>query len=292
MNRWSQETLRKVAIALIGLVVGLMDFLAERPNGHPDFVESLYKAFAVAALLFIAELVLEIRDVQKHDKETYTDFIRRNRNLTGALLAQLHSELDRSIKVRDDEQFVVDHETLAILSYDTFWKLLVEKTDTHKPWTVKTIHSCAIDVWMDHPLTNSLMNRQREFCEGKKGKIIRIICDRAPEPTEEIRKAAQKMADAGIEVRYYDLGSRKIADHNFSWDFAFVDDTEDTAVWDSFASLPGGVIDEAIYINRSQYKGKNLKELWARVDKAAKDITGLVRSAANPAPPTDGLTPR
>jgi hypothetical protein len=93
------------------------------------------------------------------------------------------------------------------------------------------------------------------------------------------------MSEAGIEVRYYDLASRRIVDHNFAWDFAIVDETGDAAIWDSFANSPGGVIGEAVYLNQGQFKGKDLKELWARVASVSKPISALnpkaIASASN-----------
>ena len=270
MNRLTQDALKRVVFALIGLIVGILDYLVERPNVQPDALESMYKAFVVTAILFTAELALEIRDVQMRTNENYSQFVRRNRNITGALMAQIVNELDRAVKAQDDH-FVVEHQTLAILSYDTFWKLLVEQIAVRRPLTVQTIHSCAIDVWVDHPLTTSLLNRQREFCE-KGGKIVRIICDRGPSPSEQDLQAARQMKAAGIEVRYYNLASQKILDHNFAWDFARVEETGEAAIWDSF--VPGGVIGEAIYVNHSRYKGMDLKELWRRVESASEPLEG------------------
>jgi hypothetical protein len=266
MNRLSYSALMKIVFALIGLVTGLLDYLIRRP----DVSGSIFKAFVVAAILFIGELVLEIRDAQKREKDTHDTFVRRNRNLTGTLLSQLNAELERSVKVQDD-QFVVDHETLAILSYDTFWKLLVEQIETRRKLTVHTIHSCALDVWVEHPLTTSLLNRQRDFCQ-KGGKIVRILCDRNPVPGEQVYSAAKSMVEAGIDVVYYNLSSRRIADHNFAWDYAIVDETGDAAIWDSFANNPGGVIGEAVYLNQGEYKGKDLRELWQRVREASNPI--------------------
>jgi hypothetical protein len=262
----------KIVFALIGLIVGLLDYLIQRP----ELSESIFKAFVVAAVLFIGELVLETRDAQKREKETHNTFVRRNRNLTGTLLSQLNAELERAVKVQET-QFVVDHETLAILSYDTFWKLLVEQIETRRKLTVYTVHSCALDVWVEHPLTTSLLNRQRDFCH-KGGKIIRILCDRNPVPGEQVCSAAKSMVEAGIEVVYYNLASKRIADHNFAWDYAIVDETGDAAIWDSFANSPGGVIGEAVYLNQGIYKGKDLRELWQRVREFS---TAIPLGAAN-----------
>jgi hypothetical protein len=264
-----------MVFGLIGLVVGILDYFIKRP----DILDSVYKAFAVTAFLFLGELVLEIREAQKREKETFSQFVRRNRNIVGTLLTQLNSELERSIKILDD-QFIVDHETLAILSYDTFWKLLVEQIKTRRTLTVHTIHSCAIDVWVDHPLTTSLLNRQRDFCQSG-GKIVRILCDRNPVPQPTVLAAAEKMAEAGIEVRYYDLSSRKIVDHNFAWDFARVEETGDAAIWDSFANSPGGIIGEAVYLNQGEYKGKDLKELWQSVNNSSISIPRAPASQLN-----------
>ncbi len=264
MNRLSQEALTRLVIALIGLIVGLLDFLIKRP----DISESIFRAFVVAAMLFACELILEVRDAQKLGNKNYNDFVHRNRNLTGSLLLQLNLELEQSIKVHE-HQFAVEHETLAILSYDSFWKQLVEQMEKHSKLTVYIIHSCAIDVWVDHPLTKSLLNRQRDFCQ-KGGKIIRILCAREP---EHVYAAAEKMAEVGIELKYYNPLSNKILDHDFAWDFAVVAETGDAAIWDSFANRPGGVIGEAVYLNRGEFKGKKLKDLWDKVASASESIS-------------------
>lgn len=270
MNRLSKSALMKIIFALIGLVAGLLDYFINRP----EISDSLFKAFVVAAILFIGELVIETREAQKREKETHNTFVRRNRNLTGTLLSQLNAELERAVKVQES-QFVVDHETLAILSYDTFWKLLVEQSEARRKLTVHTIHSCALDVWVEHPLTTSLLNRQREFCQNG-GKIVRILCDRNAVPSEQVRSAAKSMVEAGIDVVYYNLASKRITDHNFNWDYAIVHETGDAAIWDSFANSPGGVIGEAVYLNQGEYKGKDLRELWQRV----RAVSNLIPSEA------------
>lgn len=274
MNRLSHSALMKIVFALIGLIVGLLDYVVQQP----ELSGSIFKAFVVASILFIGELVFETRDAQKREKETHNTFVRRNRNLTGTLLSQLNAELERAVKVQEN-QFAVDHETLAILSYDTFWKLLVEQIETRRKLTVYTIHSCALDVWVEHPLTNSLLNRQRDFCQ-KGGKIVRILCDRSPVPSELVSSAAKSMVEAGIEVVYYNLASRRIADHNFAWDYAIVDETGDAAIWDSFANSPGGVIGEAVYLNQGEYKGKDLRELWRKVRAFSNPIPAATPNAA------------
>jgi len=79
MNRLSQSALMKIIFALTGLITGLLDYFIKQP----DLSESIFKAFVVAAILFIGEIVLETRDAQKREEETYNTFVRRNRNLTG-----------------------------------------------------------------------------------------------------------------------------------------------------------------------------------------------------------------
>lgn len=266
MNRLSPSALMKIIIALVGLITGLLDYFIKGP-----VADSIFKALVVAAILFIGEIVFETRDALRREKETHNTFVRRNRNLTGTLLSQLNAELERAVKVQEN-QFVVDHETLAILSYDTFWKLLVEQIETRRKLTVHTIHSCALDVWVEHPLTTSLLNRQRDFCE-KGGKIVRILCDRNAVPGEQVHSAARSMVEAGIEVAHYNLASKRITDHNFAWDYAIVVETGDAAIWDSFANSPGGVIGEAVYLNQGAYKDKDLRELWERVRAASNPIT-------------------
>jgi hypothetical protein len=250
-------------------VVGLLDYFVKRPGVEPDFMDSLYKALVITAILFIGELVVEIRENQLSLTASHRKFMKRNANLTGALLGAIVDELTDAVTVSEDK-VVVDHKTLAILSYDTFWKLLVEKKRKGRPLTIHTIHSCAIDVWLDHPLTKSLLSRQREFCRLE-GKIVRIICDRGPQAKPHVLAAAEQMASIGIEVRYYDLNSDAI-DHSFAWDFAVIEETGDGAIWDSFAAAPGGVIETAVYVSGDQYKGKNLRELWARVSSMSTPL--------------------
>lgn len=271
MNRWSNETLTRLVFVLVGLVIGLLDYLIKRPNVQPDPLESIYKAFAATALLFIAETVLEIRDIQRREKGALRAFAGRNHNLTSSVLTQVLDDLDRAVTLREDEQVVIEHESLAIVSYDVFWKLLVDAS-AQRQLNVQTIHSCAMDVWVDHPLTGSLLARQKQFCKNG-GTITRILCDRGSKPSAEVLKAAKQMIDAGVAVKYYDLDSRVIADHNFAWDFARVVETSDAAIWDSFAHAAGGVIGEAVYTSSGRFKRKDLKNLWARVADAADPIS-------------------
>src|SRR5690349_18897425 len=245
MDRFSRDALMRVIFLLIGLVVGILDYFITRPGAPTDPMDSFSKAFAVTAFLFIGELVLEIRDAQERTTHQYRDFVRRNRNMTGAVVSQIYSDLERSLRPADG-QFVIQHETLAILSYDTFWRLLVNEAESGKARTVQTIHSCAIDVWLNHPLTASLINRQREFCELPGTKVMRIICGKTDVPEPDVQEAADKMAAAGVEVYYYNLASLKIVDHNFAWDFARVNETGDAAIWDSFTAAAQGVIGEAV----------------------------------------------
>lgn len=279
MGRFSQQALTRTIFVLIGFVIGLLDFYIKRPNVQPDAMESTYKAFAIVALLFIAELALEIRDNQRRDESKHEEFVRQNRNLTGSVLAELNTELQRAVKLEED-RLIVDHRTLAISSYVTFWKLLVDQKQDDRPLTIHTIHSCAIDVWVDHPLTKSLLNYQRDFWE-RGGRIIRIICDRAKDPKPEVVAAAETMAASGVEVKYYNLNSGLI-DHSFAWDYAVVDETGDAAIWDSFANTSGSVIDTAIYTSSGRYKTRDLRDLWAKVAGVSKPLASPPQRPRNP----------
>jgi hypothetical protein len=213
-------------------------------------------------VLFVAEFALEIRENQSSVTAAHRKFVKQNNNLSGALLKDMMDDLTKALRV-DEDRVVVDHRTLSILSYDTFWALLVgELRRRGRTLTVHTIHSCAINVWDDHPLKKSLLAHQREFCRLG-GEISRIICAGGP-PSQPVVDAAAEMAVAGVTVCYYDINSGDV-DHSFAWDFAVVEQTGDAAVWDSFAATPGAVIDTAVYVSTNRYKDANLSELWDRV---------------------------
>jgi hypothetical protein len=255
MGKLSRKSLERIVILLIGIVYGLVS---------EWFTLSEYISYSIiiTLLLFVADELLDrdqpITEINKNKRET---FINIDKRFHGKLLTDLQAELDRVIRV-DTDKFAVDHPLLAIASYDSFWRILVDHQQISKtPLSVQAIHSCDIDIWVTHPLTQSLLSRQKQFCETG-GTISRILCGREPTPNEDIQQAARGMLEAGITVYYYNLRDNKVVDYGFSWDFMRIVETEHAVVWDSFASRPNGVIDEAIYCRHSEYKGRNLAELW------------------------------
>ena len=263
INRMKNATLIRAVIILIGLLYGTWHHFGTIPKGFNE-------GFMVLLLLLLLEQVVELigkihQDVLPWDNVSYTD-----RYLLGRLFYRLQSELRNALRVNKDF-FVVDHGILALYSYDAFWKLLVEQQEgQRKPMHIQVTHSCDFGIWVDHPLTQSLIDRQRLFHE-KSGTISRVLCGRGPNPDPSIQKAALAMRAAGVEVFYYDLTSN-LVDFNFGWDFLRVDGTGCAVIWTSFSSKPGGVITEAVYTKSGEYRGKRLTSLWDEIKEHAQDF--------------------
>jgi hypothetical protein len=267
INRLSRKTLERIFILLIGIIYGVVEHFTQIPASIRD-------GLIITLLLFIAEgfLEREFSSSETTKKDIYDVFIRSDRQFHGKLLGDLRKELDETIKM-DTDRFIVEHRHLAIASYDSFWKLLVDHREkTKNPLKVQAIHSCEIDIWVDHSLTQSLLSRQKQFCDLG-GKVSRILCGKGNFSDSTMKKAAKGMLEAGIEVFYYNLHDGKVIDHNFSWDFMRVEETGHAVIWDSFANRPNGVIDEAIYCRNSEYKGQDLAILWSALRSYSKVIT-------------------
>ena len=194
-----------------------------------------------------------------HGKTEIHEFLSNDRGIIGKLLESTHEELSKAIKV-DEHGFVLLNPALAIYSYVKFWELLVEEQRSRrlKPLNLEVIHSCEIDIWTDHPLTERLIDRQKKFRELG-GVITRILCGRGGKPSPAFVKAYKNMLRANIDVRYYNYEDGVI-DHTFAWDFLRVRETGHAVIWASFAR--GEVIEEAIYTNAPRYKGKHLAKMF------------------------------
>jgi hypothetical protein len=258
----SPNTLFRVIVLLIGVIYGTLHHFRVIP-------EDLNVALMVTLLLFLVEQFFEIGHklddaVRESDgtAERVRLYLAKDRGIFGELLKTTHEDLSNTIKFQDGG-FAVVNPALAIFSYSRFWEFLTEdqrRRGESKAINVVAIHSCAMDIWATHSLTARLLDRQKEF-HRLGGKVTRILCARGRRPDENAQKAYQSMVDAGIEVRYYDILTETV-NHSFGWDFLYISEAERAVIWDSFATAPGQVIGEALYINSSIFRGTDLNELW------------------------------
>ena len=274
MPKWnilSPTSLITIIIVLIGILYGTF-------YHYGKIAPELNAALTVTLLLFLAEKFVEIK--VKFDKastggqqaaeiETY---LTKNRDIFGELLQDIHKEMANTITFRQDG-FKLSGPFVPILSYATFWDLVTREQSRRgksRSLNVLAIHSCEPGIWIDHWLAARLIERQREFIELG-GTVTRILCAQG-EPDEELRNASAKMTAAGIEVKYYDIDAG-IVDHSFSWDFLYIRETEQSVVWDSFLKVPGGVIQEAVYLHSLYYNQKDLAKLWKDIDQHSRKFS-------------------
>ena len=261
----------KLSILLLGIIYGLLDYFVPKTSSASD---SLFKFFVVTLLIFVVQEVFSIGQKSLYSGAKPRDielrrFVSRNRGIISSLVTRIDDELDRAIRFDGDEKFIIEHSTLAISSYLKFWELLKETQERErKPLELQITHSCQIDIWVNHPLTKSLLQRQREFCAAG-GSITRILCERGANPSEATRVAATTMREYGIKVKYYNIQSEMVVNHDFAWDFARVMQTAETVIWDSFTPRPGGVIAEAVYTKHDEYKSVSLSTLWRDIEAHA-----------------------
>jgi hypothetical protein len=258
----SRATLFRVIVLLVGIIYGTLHHYRVIP-------EDFNTALTVTLLLFLVEQFFEIghkldlADGVDSSASAIREYIRKDSGILGGLLKLLFDETSRSITMLDDG-FKVSHSSLAIHSYVKFWGLLAEEQRTRgntlPPLTVAAIHSCSMDIWDNHPQSPRLLDLQREF-HRHGGKISRILCADGSQPDAQVRLAYSRMVEAGIDVRYFDI-STSVVEHTFGWDFLYVRETHRVVIWDSFAKGPGGVINEAVYLDSMTYDGKNLDSLW------------------------------
>jgi hypothetical protein len=178
----------------------------------------------------------------------------------GKLLDQYDEMLSKAIEPVE-QGFKLSHPGLAIYSYMHFWDLLLDEMEAGKKrLTVEAIHSCEMDIWSGHSLTNKLIDVQRRFHQAG-GSITRVLCGQGKKPKQAFVDAYKKMAKANINVRYYDF-DEGVINHDFSWDFLRVRETGAAVIWASLYRGGGGVIGEAIYTTSPRYGRKHLANLW------------------------------
>jgi hypothetical protein len=246
-------------IVLVSVIYGFMTEMIPIPI-------SVHVGVILALLGFIVEKVWDRGQTSSVEvqRSKLASFARTHKLILGEFITEFAINLDNTIMLEAD-RVTVNHPLLAIASYDDFWKRLVEHQKKSRAFlTIQAIHSCEMDIWVDHPLTKSLLESQKQFCKNG-GRICRILCGRGAHPSKSIQRAAELMLEAGIEVYYYNLLDGKVVEHNFAWDFMRIEETGHAVIWDSFAGLPHSVINEAVYCRYSEYKGHNLAALWMNI---------------------------
>ncbi len=108
------------------------------------------------------------------------------------------------------------------------------------------------------------------------------MCAHGDTPDKQIETAAQQMMNAGIKVYYYNLKKGSVLGHAFTWDFMRIQETQLAVIWDSFATVPNSVIDEAIYSRHSEYKDFDLAQLYIEIRNRSIELS-LSHAVAGPA---------
>lgn len=259
MEKIGKWALVRIILIIVGLLYGTLHHFDQIPKGFNE-------GFTILLLLLLVELAVEVLiDLRKKNDLDQAASLLPRASLNGKVYAAIKHELDNAVKVEKDRVgFRVVHNTLALSSYDTFWKFLIQEQDPRKaPLHLKVIHSCDFEIWVNHPFTKSLLERHKLFT-AKGGIVERILCGNGSSPDEKIRKAASNMKDAGVTVFYHRMNEEGIG-HNYSWDFLYVVERDLSVIWASFTNRPRGVIGEAIYLKSGEYQDQNLNLLWAEI---------------------------
>jgi len=258
-----QNALRLSFIAL-GIVLETLKF-AHLLN--EDVILALLLAFILACSEDVFERKLRSSHATDDIARKVEKFLSKKHGILNDLLDGVHNELVSVVKI-SEKGFSFAHQAIALHSYAEFWRLIKgaqEERTKSNPLHVHALHSCDLDVWQENFLSSRLYEIQREFSFNG-GSTTRILCGRADEPDEETLKAAHKMISVGVEVRYYSIRSSHV-DHNFAWDFMYVQETGKTVIWSSFSRRNGGAIDEATYHDEPKYKNADLRALWKDIHK-------------------------
>ena len=265
MDKLSKWALIRVILILVGLLYGTLHHFGKVPPGFNE-------GFTILLLLLLLELAVEIL-IESRAERTWTmgDLELARRGLNGKVFSALEHELNEVLKP-ENGGFRVVHQTLALSSYETFWRLLVKEQEQKRhPLHLKVIHSCDFEIWVDHPLTKTLIERHKVFI-SQNGVVERVLCGRGPRPDEKIQRAAEMMKSADIKLFYFNMDDIAGIPHDFSWDFLYAEETDLAVIWASFTHRPHGVIGEAVYLNSGEYKGQNLEQLWTAIKERSTDF--------------------
>lgn len=264
MEKIGKWALVRIILILVGLLYGTLHHFDKITKGFNE-------GFTILLLLLVVELSVELLIESRKGQELVgMNSVLPRRSLCGKVYTVIRQELVRALTL-EKEGFRVAHKTLALSSYDTFWRFLVEEQKSRNdknryPMHLKVIHSCDFEIWVDHPLTKSLLERQKDFIKNN-GTIERILCGSGSQPDDKIRKAAKNMREVGVIVSYYNMDKEDGISHDFASDFLHVAEAGPSVVWKSFTNRPHGVISEAIYLNGGEYEGQNLGQLWAEIQE-------------------------
>jgi hypothetical protein len=270
--------IRKLIFLLIALAYGSFEILAALKDhskifGHVS--EALFRVLTAGLLLYIADEILDLNRYQRQSIGWEDEFVRNNRNKLAVRLLNMLREESTSLLKGENNNLIVEPGWLAIASYEMFWRQLVEQSDHRSRLSVKIVHSVEMEVWSENPESVQLLNHQREFC-NRGGHIKRILCGFKSRPTTEVIRAAEKMQNAGIQVLYYhiDPANQRIYNHDFSWDFAFITNTEEACVWDTGRTVgkPLAKIKRAEYFSGRKFRDQDLSKLFDKIEEFSQEI--------------------
>ena len=276
---------------VLGSYLILDAYLIRDPYGVVS--PALNASLSITLLLLLVEQFFEMQhemragDKADRGKSRALRFIQRDKGIIGQLCKHTYESLDNTIKFdEENDGFTLANSVLALRSYVEFWELLVEEQASRKrsnPLHLEITHSCEIDIWTNHHLTERLIEVQQRFA-AKGGKITRVFCGRGSEPHDAIKAAIHNMHRANVNALYYDI-SKGIVDSTFSWDFLHVKETGKCVIWSAFSR--GEVIEEAIYVNTPFYRGCDLAEMWSRIASHSTSFSEYYESSLNGAGDSD-----
>lgn len=308
-------------VFLITIIYPLVEFILLKNSEHPvDWSELAFHTVVFGFLVFIVSLVWETTDTirrfatgdERVMRKAREDFVQRHSEGTIVkVLQQWQAEISGALKLSTERHsFAVEHEMLALRSYEIFWELLAAEQRKRKeakqpPLNVLIIHSSSLEIWSEYAIRKRLLASQRQFTTHG-GKAIRILCaegelcpsEEKPTPIitrdsvhkhkeeeEDLAKARRKKLNRDtyniiIEVAksMRDVGIEVLyynieslsVSFDFSWDFLYVKETEAAVIWESFN--PGGKIKTSTYQIGKEFKGYNLENLWYDLEKKADRI--------------------
>jgi hypothetical protein len=272
--------LRKTVFAFLAIAYALLEIYLKE---NQILINEIFRIVAVAAFLYVWEDSISVREDAVKNLSWRNEFLSKNRRkVAGSLLTNFDREVERSPKVEDD-RLIMEPSWLAKQSYEIFWEILIERNNLlHDRLSVHIVHSSEIEVWSQHP---QLLRLQGKFC-AEQGKITRIICGKDPAPSKSEISTANEMKKAGIEVYYYHMNPDHMLSFNydFSWDFAFVVNTEDVCVWDTHrnpAFQSDNKIKRAEYFSGIKYRNQDLRKIFAQIRQAATEIPSSAASLSS-----------
>ena len=179
LSKLDNKKLKRFFLVAISIIYGLVIAYVVGSNDVVSIL-ALTAAIALGIQLSTLEDIHDIdRKISAKEPQNKGDvFLRRHKtgNMS-VLFDKIRDDLHQTL-IADEDSFIINNNHLALPYYVEYWETLVKcqaLRNPQEPLTVKITHSCALDIWENHPLTNSLLELQDQF--GKKGgKIERILC--------------------------------------------------------------------------------------------------------------------